>query len=128
MKSFYNISQGQQIERWGNVLRVLQALTPHQRRKHWDMGGFGRKTDCGTIACAAGHAGLDPWFRRRGFKLAFNRFGDSVIDDVDKFFGYAGSQHIFYNYRTRPVSKVISEVKAHIKELKVAPEEFDPYF
>jgi hypothetical protein len=39
------------------------------------MTMFGQKTDCGTIACAAGHASLDPWFRKRGFTGEFDILG-----------------------------------------------------
>ena len=55
------------IERWENGLRVLKAMDPHEREKHFNMALWGKKTDCGTLACAAGHMSLDPWFRRRGF-------------------------------------------------------------
>lgn len=72
------------IERWENVIRVLRNLTPHQRKYHFDMTTFGRKTDCGTVACAAGHCSLDPWFRRRGFLANFTKSGmlEPSRDDV----------------------------------------------
>jgi hypothetical protein len=59
----------EQIERWQNVRRVLKKLTPHQKKKHFNMAHWGVKTDCGTIACAAGFCGLDPWFIKQGLKL-----------------------------------------------------------
>lgn len=132
MKAFYEITQKHQIERWENVLRVLRALTPHQRRKHWDMGSFGQRTDCGTVACAAGHCGLDPWFTRRGFKMIFRpdlypydgsttNFGNNG-SPVREFFG-SGAGRIFFNGNSRTVGKVIKEVLAHIKTLTAKREE-----
>jgi hypothetical protein len=58
------------IERLEQAIRVMRSLTPHQRKKHLDMRHWGYETECGTVACAAGHCGMDPWFRRRGFKLS----------------------------------------------------------
>lgn len=123
----------QLIERWQNVARVLVAMPPHERRKHFDMTTFGVQTACGTIACAAGHCGLDPWFRANGLKLdldslrsergfaTFNdgRFPDSALTD---YFGEVGVESIFQNSDRRPVSKVIREVKAHIKRLRSEPQ------
>ncbi len=61
------VSVVQLIERWQNGLRVLQSMDPHEREKHFNMALWGRKTDCGTVACAAGHFSLDPWFVTLGF-------------------------------------------------------------
>ena len=122
----------QLIERWQNVLRVLRALTPHQRRKHFAMNSFGYQDECGTIACAAGHCSLDPWFRRRGFKsvveddeLQIVGYDDYMDYDLNawgvgcvRFFGRDGADKIFFNDSSRPVSQVIREVRAHIKSLE----------
>lgn len=123
MKSFDSITKKQRIERWENVLRVLRALTPHERKKHFDMAWWGRKTDCGTIACAAGHCGMDPWFRKRGFRLSFVK-GDEggEVPSVTDFFGFTGAHDIFLNSNARPVSQVIKEVRAHITQMKVSPD------
>lgn len=129
-KNFEDIPVERQIERWENVLRVLRKLTPHQRRKHWDMSQWGVKTDCGTVACAAGHCGLDPWFRRRGLALEFvmstntwdgepietTNFWDTPI--VEDFFGDVGCEQIFFNDIARPVGQVIREVRRYIKALR----------
>jgi hypothetical protein len=56
------------IERYEQVKRVLEGLDEHARKHHWDMSIWGTKTDCGTVACAAGHCSLDPWFQERGFR------------------------------------------------------------
>jgi hypothetical protein len=119
--------QKQTIERWQNAARVLKALTPHERREHWDMGEWGRKTDCGTVACAAGHCGLDPWFRKRGFKLDFPKIKVSEANpeitgslsmNVDDFFDPEGADAIFCNGDSRSVNDVIKEIDAHIKKLR----------
>lgn len=132
MKKFDQLSKKEKIERWENVVRVLQNLTPHQKRNHWNMAEFGAKTDCGTVCCAAGHCEADPWFRRKGFRGKYFKgelvstekylwrdseykwFGQTVYD----FFGTRGSEDIFMNTSHRPVSQVIKEVNAYIKELR----------
>jgi hypothetical protein len=88
------------------------------------MGHWGYETKCGTVTCAAGHCGLDPWFRRRGFKLNFDDYAEPMLDDEDfnvsGFFGHEGARDIFFDSHTRPVSTVIREVRAHIKWLENA--------
>ena len=140
MKSWENCTRAQKIERWENCLRVLRALSPHERKKHWNMGLWAEKTACGMGACAAGHCALDPWFRRRGFKVSFvldegpsedypNGIWSSVWAGEDglvpttEFFGNRGCGAVFHNGRDRQVSQVIKEVKAHIKWLKTSDEE-----
>ncbi len=127
IKRFAELSPAKQIERWENVLRVLRALTPHERRRHWDMGVFGEQTDCGTVACAAGHCGLDTWFNRQGFRMTFGEDlwgspetnlssdGGALVED---FFGREGSREIFFDGTRRSVTQVIREVKGHIASLK----------
>lgn len=123
MKAFTSCTKKQQIERWENVLRVLRSLTPHQRRRHWNMQIIGAKTECGTVACACGHSSLDPWFRRRGYAGYFeenNRYPgrvDLCTPDEYEFFGAEGTDGIFFNTDIRPVGMVIKEVKAYIKKL-----------
>ena len=36
-KEFDYIPRAEQIERWEQAVRVLEALKPHQRKKHFDM-------------------------------------------------------------------------------------------
>lgn len=105
------------IERWSNAHRVLVAMPQHDREKHWDMATWGIETECGTVACAAGHCGLDTWFRRRGFKLDF-KDGESKISDVPGFFGLEGASRIFHNTKRRKVEVVIKEVETYISELE----------
>jgi hypothetical protein len=110
------IESGELIERWTHVERVLVNMPEHDRQRHWDMGTWGEVNDCGTVACAAGHCGLDPWFRERGFALQFH--GDRAdIPPVDNFFGVEGTQRIFLNTARRPVDTVTEEVRQYVSEL-----------
>lgn len=70
-----NKQNAKYIERFENLIRVMRGLSRHQRTKHFDMSSWGEDTDCGTTHCAAGFCGVDPWFRRRGFRIK-NIFGD----------------------------------------------------
>jgi hypothetical protein len=47
------------IENLKQLRRVVEAVPEGQ----FDMEWFGKKTDCGTVCCAAGWAALDPWFQ-----------------------------------------------------------------
>lgn len=69
MKDWNECSIKEKLERWTQAERVLKGLPKHVRTKHWNMAHWGIVTECGTVCCAAGHCGLDPWFRKRGFKL-----------------------------------------------------------
>lgn len=113
----------QYITRWEQCERVMKSLTPHERRKHFDMTSFGYKTDCGTVACAAGYCGLDPWFRKRGLRMDFVETLDKGYfeppDNIEEFFGEDGSNGIFFDTVPRSVSVVIKEIQDHIKALKV---------
>jgi len=130
MKVWDDCTRREKIARWENVARVLQALTRHQRRYHFDMCFFVQREECGTIACAAGHCGFDPWFKRRGYEVRFSKngiclirsvSGDSFCNgftiEVESFFGSHGTNHIFYNTEQRPVSQVIREVRSYVKTL-----------
>lgn len=105
------------IERWTHVARVLDAMPEHERERHWSMGTWGEVNDCGTVACAAGHCGLDSWFRERGFTLNF-RGSQATISNVQDFFGMEGTERIFHNTSQRPVETVAAEVHAYISELR----------
>jgi hypothetical protein len=133
MRNWVDLSKKEQIERWEQAARVLKGLSRHERRKHFNMSFWGEKTDCGTVACAAGHCGLDSWFRRRGFKLDFvyehdghydpktDGFGpgwDARISRAEDFFGIEGTEDIFHNGDERSVGTVIREIQAYIKILK----------
>lgn len=109
----------QKVERWEQLKRVLKALTPHERRKHFDMGTWGYKTACGTVACAAGHAGMDPWFRRRGLRL---KVGSGVLNEFPlmhprEFFGGAGTDNVFLT-PADSVREVIGNVNRHLERIR----------
>jgi hypothetical protein len=53
------------------TLRLLLSLSDHQV----DLHTWGEKGDCGTVACAMGWAGGDPWFNKRGF----HRYDDNFV-------------------------------------------------
>lgn len=132
MKHFDNCTPAEQLERWIQCRRVLKKLPVHERRKHWDMGTFGEKTQCGTVACAAGHCGLDPWFNKLGFILHESKYGFELCEvsssgrlintDIvlQKCFGYDGS-YIFTDGSNRSVDQVLKEVDGYIEILKVIP-------
>lgn len=106
------------IARWQQCERVLIDMPEHERQHHWDMSKWGYITDCGTVNCAAGKCGLDPWFRQHGFTFDFDGDGDSNITDVPSFFGLEGSSRIFLDTTLRPVEKVITEVQQYRAELE----------
>lgn len=124
MKAWDDCSRIEKIARWENALRVLEALPPHERSKHWDMEHWGRQTDCGTVACAAGHCGMDPWFKKRGLELTFTEsWGEKQRCDwngqeVKDFFG-PGAEEVFFYGDKRSVAAVIREVKSFLTFLRV---------
>jgi hypothetical protein len=143
MKHWSDCSLKEKIERWEHVITVLKAITPHERRKHWNMGTYGEETACGTIGCAAGFVARDPWFKRRGFKMVREiisvekakqyGYSDEMLttwgrtswewrDGVtpESFFGTEGCEQVFFRSEQRSVSTVIKEVKSYIRELKAA--------
>lgn len=120
---FNLVSIEQKIERWQQAIRVLKGLSPHERRKHWNMAWWGERNECGTIACAAGHCALDPWFRRRGLQMHFKykrNYWHMYFNTthVANFFGDEGTRAIFYNGRKRSVTRVINEMREYIRFLK----------
>lgn len=129
MIDFLDCTPEQRIERWEQCLRVLESMPEHERLNHWNMARWGIKTECGTVACAAGHCALDPWFINQGLKLEFNLNSCACsecvesgisgkelahVEFVERFFGETGSNDIFYNMRLRPVETVIDEIEAYI--------------
>lgn len=135
MQTWNQVTQEERIKRWEHVRKVLKKLTPHERRKHFDMGDWAIKTYCGTVACAAGHCGFDPWFRKRGFYFKFEKgdyegdwilkskkinghgFISGVNNSVEIFFGLQGSENIFYQGGL-DYPEVMRRIKSYIKELK----------
>ena len=113
------------IERLEQVIRVLEELP---REKKFNLRTF---MICGTTACACGWAGVDPWFRRRGFKtekyhsyhgstpyyVSYRKF--SGMDAVREFFGidFETSIHLFISGAHQDNSKraVIRRLKGFLK-------------
>lgn len=125
----------QRIERYQQLIRVMRALTPHQRRHHLNMEHWGLKTSCGTVMCAAGFAGSDPWFTRRGFKLVWATHplwpaggGAGLLyrehrgwDAINQFFGPDAEARAMSHpvFRTPDsVTEVIQAAKRQIKFLR----------
>jgi hypothetical protein len=143
-KSWNDCTFAEKVERWENVVRVLSKMTPHERKKHFDMAQWGIATQCGTVACAAGHCGMDPWFIQRGFELlpakdketlrvyeegnldsGWGRFKNGVSADDFFGYGYIGCGTIFYNTESRSVATVIKECKAYIKQMTKRKKEIE---
>lgn len=57
------------IERFENLIRVMNGLDEHERTEHFNMKSWSMETDCGTTMCAAGFCGVDPWFNSQQFVL-----------------------------------------------------------
>lgn len=122
------VTQEQYIERWEQALRVLESMSEHERTQHFDMGDWGVKTDCGTVACLAGHCSLDPWFVERGFSAKFRKdrhykTGEELVvlefDQLEphKFFGDVGEDRVFLQ-TTASFEKTVTNVRKHIEYLK----------
>jgi hypothetical protein len=131
------------IERFEQLIRVLQDLPPHEKRKHFNIREWAEQTDCGTTCCAAGFAGLDSWFRRRGFKLTKPKHigglgnigfkGNVGWEALHEFFGLGEPKRdlhgdAIFSEVSAPifaepasVAQVIKAAKARIKELKARP-------
>lgn len=114
------------IQRYEELIRVMRGLSRHERKNHFDMANWGIDTDCGTVCCAAGHAGHDAWFRRRGFvfREVSNTlsFGDELSwTAVGMFFdGEPASYYTNHPVFKQPnsVGEVIRAAKKRIKELQ----------
>lgn len=73
-------------ERLLQVVRVLEELP---KEKKFDLGTW---YECGTVGCACGWAGQDPWFRRRGFRSEKRHRGDIFFQGIR---GYKAAQIFF---------------------------------
>jgi hypothetical protein len=128
----------QLIERFEQLILVLQGLSQHEKRKHFNMETWGEQTECGTTMCAAGFCGSDQWFRRRGFKfakpLSEHEQGQIHFKDLTSwhalcaFFGYSYSEYYEGSLEAdevfrdpSSVRQVIAAAKRRIKQLKAMP-------
>jgi len=86
MKVWKELSPAEKAERAEGIVRVLEELTPTQRKHAFDMNTWGERSPsevrklpgCGTTACAAGWCGLDPTFRKNGFRMKLSDHTFSV--------------------------------------------------
>lgn len=65
------------IELLTNLRRVIKKVP----EKSFDISTIAEKNRCGTVGCVMGWAGLDPYFRARGFKTVWT---PEVYWDDDK--------------------------------------------
>jgi hypothetical protein len=115
------------IEPWEQALRLLENLTPHERREHLHMGIWGGPGPCGTVGCLAGLCSVNPWFEARGFTSDFRGIEDELVFTgvhPTNFFGERGYQMIFLE-TDRNYEELVDAVKAHIQYLKAGG---DPNF
>lgn len=129
-RPWYTLTTAERVERWQNVVRVLESLDKHQRTKHFSMRNWSDITECGTIACAAGWCGFDPWFHSQGFAMRLFRYPpppfstdsgveiDYELGDVEEFFGTQGSG-IFYDSTARSFEKVLEEIREYLAKLSM---------
>jgi len=78
------------INRYQQLIRVIESLSDHEAEKHIDMLNWEANTECGTVRCVAGWAGRDPWFRKAGFRLQTRvpvYRGTCWWRAIDEFFG-----------------------------------------
>ena len=119
VKLWDDLTPAEKVERWEGVERVMKKLTPHQRKKHFDMGTWGEETGCGTVACVAGHCGLDPSFRRQGFRMRVVGYGSRwEIYNPSEFFGMAGYDNIFTNRRVRTYENARAAISEYLEDLR----------
>lgn len=131
-KHWDKVGLPEQIKRVEQLERVLNDMTPHERKRHFDMSSWGYQNACGTVGCAAGQAAFDPWFRRRGFKLELN--GGATDDDEQTMsFSVISPQFVFGARLTTGVFtngkftgdagggvyvKVMRAIRAYLNELR----------
>ena len=68
-------------ERLTRLAELLDRV-PHSAPVSFDLSSWAMKSDCGTTACACGHAALDPWFQSQGFYLK-DDLGKKILTVAD---------------------------------------------
>lgn len=130
------IPHAERVLRWERVETVLTGMSEHEIDNHFHMGTWAAKTKCGTVGCAAGQCGLDPWFKRRGFGIKFEpaSWGGWKMDWEGflpaVFFGPVGYDRVFLanvvstplrglDRRPRVQHKMVLKIlRRYIRELK----------
>lgn len=100
--SWDEIPHSEKVVRWERAFKTLDDMSAHAVDHHFNMRVWGLKTECGTVGCAAGKCGFDPWFRRRNFTLDFvNTYHGETATFTNHgpiaFFGVEGYEDIFIN-------------------------------
>ena len=119
VKLWDDLTPAQKVRRWEGVERVMKKLTPHQRKKHFDMGTWGEKTECGTVGCVGGHCGLDRNFMRQGFRMHLSGDDTTFSVEPDMFFGAPGFYRVFlktsasYKESRANISRYLKQLRAH---------------
>jgi len=87
------------VKRYEQLIRVLENLPAHEKEHHFQMVEWFKQTDCGTAMCAAGWAGSDKWFKKRGFQLMTP---DSITRPFPQFGHHQGwnAVNLFFEGRT----------------------------
>jgi hypothetical protein len=79
--------------------RELEMLV-EQAAANTDAPWYEINQTCGTIACAVGHAGLNPWFRSQGFKTNIREANieykmDVSWDAIENFFEVSKNEALY---------------------------------
>ena len=126
------------LERIQQIVRVLREVRDQGRL--FDLGLWGTddlensdkdfpEGSCGTVMCAIGWVGLDPWFRRRGFcttsyapnnfepQFSRNGYKDTSWEAVREFFDMSGtSAHNLFSERDYDEGYTVDDVIHNVQE------------
>ena len=97
------VSDKARLERVERLLHVLTSMTDHEIEHHFDMGKWLARNACGTTGCAAGLCAMDPWFKRRGYGIVFEKAGSRWYWNwlgqmwPESFFGHDLYEKVFTN-------------------------------
>lgn len=109
-------------------LLLADHLEKNVKEEEFDLEFYAQKTECGTVCCALGHAGLMPDFRAQGFTTSIAvsnahfggvRFGDNYgLTAAMKFFGmtHRQVQDTFYDKEIYDWHATPTKVAARIRE------------
>jgi hypothetical protein len=109
-------------EKFRQLIKVLQKVDASK----FDLSHFAAKRECGTVCCAVGWAGMNKWFRERGFKTYpvygfVKHKGEQGFDAVVQFFEIDRdeTEYLFHPYSYPPkrsyLKYVINRIKSFVK-------------
>lgn len=113
-------------EKFQQIVRVMNTLNPSQ----FDIQVWHHSSNCGTVACIAGHCAMDPWFIDQGLTLvpviqaggmapeyqgswgleALSRFLDIPMETSAWLFGPAGRPRETVEGATKRVLQVLESL------------------